>query len=176
MDTTGGRTAIVVPFRLPESLETLRVRHVDNAHLGVPAHVTLLFPFVPARRLDAAVVEQAAATVGRRPGFDVEFREARTFAAGPTEGGAVWLAPEPPGPFVELINALAIAFPEYPPYEGLHETVIPHLTLANVDVDVDALVAAASVELPFRRRVNAAALLVEDAAGLWRIQRDLPLR
>jgi 2'-5' RNA ligase len=175
VDQKGGRTAIVVPFELPPALESIRRAHVDNARLGVPAHVTLLFPFVRADELDPADAERAAAVVRRTPAFEVAFREVATFDPAPTAGGAVWLAPEPDGPFIDLTNALAAAFPGYLPYEGLHDTVIPHLTLANVGVDVPALVAAARPELPFERRVEAAALLIEDETGAWRVGQQLPL-
>ena len=165
----------MVPVRLPAPLEAIRLEHVDNARLGVPAHVTLLFPFVPASAIAAADLERAAATIRRTPAFDLEVREARTFDPGPTGEGVVWLAPEPALPFIELTNALAAAFPAYPPYGGIHDTVIPHVTLANVNVDTRALLAASQPDLPFRRRIDVAALLVEDGAGRWRIERELPL-
>jgi 2'-5' RNA ligase len=169
------RSAIVVPFTLPLALEAIRLEHVANARLGVPAHVTLLFPFVPATDLSTADAERAARVVGRVPAFDIAFREARTFDPAPTSEGAVWLAPEPTGPFVDLTTTLAAAFPAYPPYGGLHDTVIPHLTLAEVNVDVPTLLAAARPSLPFSRRVAEAALLVEDDEGRWRIERRLAL-
>jgi 2'-5' RNA ligase len=172
---SSGRSAIVVPFALPPALEAIRLHHVDNARLGVPAHVTLLFPFVPARELTMPAIERAAAAARRTAAFDVAFNEARAFEPGATGEGAVWLAPEPPQPFTGLIAALVDQFPAYPPYEGLHDTVVPHLTLANVDVDRAALIAASQPHLPFSRRVHAAALLVEDSVGRWRIERELPL-
>ena len=175
MDTTGGRSAIVIPFVLPEPLESIRRDHVANARLGVPAHVTLLFPFVPALELAADDVERAAAAMHAARTFEVTFREVASFEPGPTAEGAVWLAPEPADPFLRMIDALMEAFPGLLPYEGLHDTVIPHLTLANVDVDIPALQAVARQHLPFTRRADPAALLVEDHAARWRIERELPL-
>ena len=176
MDQPGGRSAIVVPLALPESLEAIRQEHVANARLGVPAHVTLLFPFVPASSLQAVDVARAAGAIAGTAAFEVEFRAARTFDPGPTEEGAVWLAPDPPEPFIAMTEALVEAVPGYLPYGGIHDTVIPHLTLANLDVDLPALVAAARSGLPFSRRVVSAAVLVEDALGRWRIAHELPLR
>ena len=175
MTRPGPRSAIVVPVALPAALEAIRQAHVDNAGLGVPAHVTLLFPFVPARDLSEGDVARAVAAVGRTPTFDVEFREVTTFDPGPSKEGVVWLAPEPSAPFIAMTEALAATFPEYPPYEGLHDTVIPHLTLANVDVDVAALTAGARPALPFRKRVRRAVVLLEDDAGRWRVGHELPL-
>ena len=138
--------------------------------------MTVLFPFVP------AAVDRARDTRARRSRDRGDRRRSTSssgrstsFDAIPTKEGVVWLAPEPAAAFIAMTEALAAAFPGYLPYEGLHDTVIPHLTLANVDVDVAELTAAARPELPFRRRVEAAALLVEDEAGRWRIAERLPL-
>lgn len=169
------RSAIVVPVELPPTLEAIRLDHVDNARLGVPAHVTLLFPFVPAPAIEAADLARAAAAIARTNAFEVEFREVTTFDATAVKGPVVWLAPEPAAPFVALTEALVEAFPAYLPYGGIHDTVIPHLTLANVDVDMPAVIAAARPGLPIRRRIEAAAVLVEDAAGRWRIAHQLRL-
>ncbi len=175
MDQVGGRSAIVVPIELPAALEAIRRDHVDNARLGVPAHVTVLFPFVPAGSIARADIERAGAAIASTAAFDVEFRTVTSFDPIPTKEGVVWLAPEPAAAFIAMTKALGAAFPDYLPYDGLHDTVIPHLTLANVDVDVADLTAAARPELPFRERVEAAVLLVEDEAGRWRIADRLPL-
>ena len=169
------RSALVAAVELPEALERIRLDHVDNARLGVPAHVTLLFPFVPARELTPSDVARAAAVVARSSAFDVDFRRAETFTATPVKESVVWLAPEPPGPFISLTEALAAAFPAYPPYEGIHDTVIPHLTLANARVDVAAIMKICDAQLPFTRPVDEVALLVEDDAGQWRTARELRL-
>ncbi len=175
MERADGRSAIVVPISLPEALEQIRLDHVDNARLGVPAHVTLLFPFVPSASIDEATLDRARAATSGTPAFVVEFREVTSFDPSPAEEGVAWLAPQPAAPFIALTEALAAAFPGYRPYEGIHDTVIPHLTLANVDVDLPVLIAATRPKLPFRRRVGSAALLVEDASGRWRIGDRLPL-
>jgi 2'-5' RNA ligase len=175
VESVGGRSAIVVPIALPDALEAIRRDHVDNARLGVPAHVTLLFPFVPAKALDQGTIDRARAVIAAIEAFDVEFREVTYFDPIPTKEGVVWLAPEPAAPFIAITEALATAFPGYLPYGGIHDTVVPHLTLANVDIDLPALISSAQVELPFRRRVDAAAVLVEDDAGRWRIAERLPL-
>ena len=53
----------------------------------------------------------------------------------------VYLEPQPDDPFRRLTAALADAFPDYPPYEGIHEEIIPHLTVA-ADVPEDYYEAA----------------------------------
>ena len=84
MDQVGGRTAIVVPIELPAALEAIRRDHVDNARLGVPAHVTVLFPFVPAGSIARADIERAGAAIASTVAFDVEFRTVTSFDPLPT--------------------------------------------------------------------------------------------
>jgi hypothetical protein len=45
----------------------------------------------------------------------------------------LWLAPEPAAPFRRLIAALERQYPEYPPYGGQFDEVIPHVTLSTRD-------------------------------------------
>ena len=109
--------------RLPPELEELRQHHDPMAPLGVPAHVTLLYPFLPSAELTPAVRRRIARlTRGVRP-FDAGFERTGRFP------GVVWLAPEPAEPFVALTELLAAAFPDHPPYGGAHDEIVPHLSL-----------------------------------------------
>ncbi len=79
-----------------------------------------------------------------------------------------WLAPEPSEPFKALIDLVAARFPDYPPYEGAHDVVIPHLTVAEGGVELqDRVEAAVSEHLPIRARAGDVAFLFEDDEGLW---------
>jgi 2'-5' RNA ligase len=168
VDPIGERSAIVVPIELPDALDAIRREHVENANLGVPAHVTLLFPFVPPKAIDQATLARVAAVVSLEPAFGVEFREVRRWMSGGTGDSLVWLPPEPPAPFVALTEALSAAFPEHPPYGGAHDEVVPHLTLATDDpARFDSIEAQARPLMGFRRSVRAASLLVEGPDGRW---------
>jgi len=170
---TARRSAIVVPIRLPAALRTLMLRESATARLGVPSHVTLLFPFVPAESILPDVVATARRVIGAAPAFDVAFAEVRRFEPDPGAAeGVVWLAPEPSAPFLSLIDRLWKAFPNYPPYGGTFDEVIPHVTIADDDAArMEANAAEAASHLPFGRRVSAAVLIVEDADGRWRTRR-----
>ena len=50
-----------------------RRRHTYDGPLGVPPHVTLLFPFVPAERLTEDVEERLAGLLGIARAFDAAF-------------------------------------------------------------------------------------------------------
>ncbi|HJP87587.1 MAG TPA: 2'-5' RNA ligase family protein [Candidatus Limnocylindrales bacterium] len=171
------RSGIIVPIRLPAELESIRMREVASARAGAPAHVTLLFPFVPAPSLVAAHVDGVAEVVAAVPAFDVDLREVRRWdPGGGAAEGLIWLDPEPAEPFVELTKALVRGFPDYQPYGGIHNTIIPHLTLASDDRRrLRAVQAEAVRSLPLRRRVSAAILIVEGTDGRWRTRRRFPL-
>jgi len=49
--------------------------------------------------------------------------------------GALWLAPEPAQPFARMIEALMGRFPDYPPYGGAFNEIVPHLTVAQSGFD-----------------------------------------
>lgn len=171
-------SAIIVPIRLPGALAGIRLRETVDGPLGVPGHVTLLYPFVEPESIDEQVIAGVAAVIGGTPSFDVRFREVRRWApGGGAPQGVVWLAPDPPEPFIGLIAALWRAFPDHPPYEGMHDKVIPHVTLAAINSRHQrAVETEARRSLPFRRHVGAATLIVEGADGRWRTRRRFRLR
>jgi 2'-5' RNA ligase len=131
---------------------------------GVPAHVTLLFPFRPAELVDDALLDELRDLFSTAAPFDVEFRRVGRFEE------VAWLAPEPSEPFVALTKALVTRYPEYPPYgEESFDEVVPHLTIVNrAGPELLAEVESALVhELPVRARVREATLLEEGEDGVW---------
>src|SRR5947208_10649014 len=118
-------TAIVVLVPELEALVgALRNQHTSDGADGMPPHVTLLYPFV-----DDAEVAHALPLVGRAlarfVSFEVEFRRAARFP------DTLYLVPDPAEPFVAVTRALVDAFPEYPPYAGAFDEIVPHLTVAH---------------------------------------------
>ena len=163
MATTEPASAIVVRIRIPTALERLRARWDRAASDGVPAHVTILFPFLPSRRLSPAVRRELAVIAAATEPFGVRFARIERFP------GVVYAAPEPSGPFVRLTDAFAARFPEHRPYGGAFDTVVPHLTIAEApDAPLDDIVNEASAILPFEGRVRGLEVLVQDGEGQWR--------
>jgi 2'-5' RNA ligase len=162
-------------IEVPEAaalVDDWRRRYTDDGRLGVPAHVTLLTPFVPADRIDEQVEERLGAILGRHDPFDFVLRRTARFLDPPL----LYLAPEPPEPFVGLTEAIAADWPEHPPYEGAHDTVVPHLTVAQADDGVlDEIAAELDRELPIESRAAEALLLEEGEDGYWRRKRTLLL-
>jgi 2'-5' RNA ligase len=157
------RSAVIVRVRLPRRLERLRFRRDPSAASGVPAHVTILFPFLTTPELTPAVRGSLAAIAARVPPFEVRFGATGRFV------DTLWLAPAPAEPFVGLTDAVVAAFPDHPPYEGVHDEVVPHCTIALGDAaTLDRVEDLARRELPFRQTVRALEVIAEDGAGGWR--------
>ncbi len=158
-------TAVVIAFpELSPVVDGWRERTCDDRpSIGIPPHVTLLHPFVPAEKVEGAL-DDLSALFAATPSFDVSFRELRRFPE------LAYLAPEPPEPFARLTEAIVERRPDYPPYEGIHDVVIPHLTVAYGDeallVEVDADV---TPKLPIEAQVTEAVLLeeLEQGWGRW---------
>jgi 2'-5' RNA ligase len=152
----------------------LRLRLDPVAALGVPAHVTVLFPFVPARELDGDVLHRVAAVVADRA--PVGFRFSRT---GWFDDRVLWLAPDDDEPFRELTRCIHAEFPAFPPFEGAFDDVVPHLTV-GVDRPVGELQQAevdVRRRLPVEGKATEVVLLAEDSpGGRWRQRATFPLR
>jgi 2'-5' RNA ligase len=141
----------------------------------VPAHVTILYPFVAPPQITAATIEALAAAVGAVSRFDCDFPETAWFGE-----DVLWLAPRPDEPFRALIRAVSAAFPGYPPYNGLVGDVIPHLTVGYRAAAGVAGLRAAEADivgaLPVRARVSRAWLMTGTSEpGSWHAVAELPL-
>lgn len=171
---TPSQTGLIVP--VPEA-EPVVGRHraaLDPiASWGVPAHITVLYPFLPPDRIDGTVHEALAALFGRMPSFTATLARVEWFGA-----EVLWLAPEPARPFRELTRAVWDRFPETPPYGGAFDDVVPHLTVGDRAPRPDLEAAAADVapRLPVRVAVTRVRL-VEGTTGEvpWRTVAEFPL-
>jgi 2'-5' RNA ligase len=170
-------SAFVVKVPEAESaVGELRNRFDATAMLGVPPHITILFPFMHPEEITSDVLLQAQIALSPVPSFGFSLAGVGRF---PT---TTYLSPVPPEPFVALTTALIECFPAFRPYGGAHEGVVPHLTVAHGDA---ANAHAAAVELeqrlgalkPIRTECNSVTLL-ENSSGRWKEMHvfDLPNR
>jgi 2'-5' RNA ligase len=139
-----------------------------SASLGVPAHVTLLYPFVDDP--DPGVVEELRWFFAGVDGFPLEFSTVGEFPE------VVYLAPDQTAEVSGLIDALARRWPEHPPYGGLFEQVVPHLTVVDTPDGELRQRAREAVEpgLPVRSSATEASLWVQDGSD-WRCVARFPL-
>lgn len=119
-------SAIIVRAHLPSRLEALRRRSVPDAANGVPAHLTMLYPFMDVAALNQEV-RRAIAVVAQRH-RPISYR-----MTGPHRWpDTVYVGVEPEAPFVTLQADLAAAFPPYPIYGRPAGFVfVPHITVAE---------------------------------------------
>jgi 2'-5' RNA ligase len=142
------------------SVAELRLAHDSSAALGVPAHITILFPFAAPADVDE---DALAELVAAHPAFDFQLASVEHF-----DDGLTYLAPVPSEPFTALI---AERWPEYPPYEGILaiDAVVPHLTVGETPLELDP-------PLPIACRACEVTLIEQDEPdGHYRVRRRLSL-
>jgi hypothetical protein len=155
---------IAVPACEP-AVGRFRERYDSSAVVGVPAHVTLLYPFLAPDAVSADDLAALTTLFASAVAFDVVFARCRRFGT-----RVLWLAPEPDEPFLDLMHRLFERWPECPPYHGTipRDDIVPHLTISDsTEGDhLDRIELAVAASLPVRTRVTEA-LLIENRTGRW---------
>lgn len=128
-----------------------------------PPHITLLTPFAEAD--DDTAAQRLARVAAAQPPLELVFTEADCFP----DGGSVWLRPEPDQAVRSLLTAVFEAFPELPPYGGLHADPTPHLTVTTAgDGDVLAQVRRALAQTgPLHARADELSVWVRGEDSVW---------
>jgi 2'-5' RNA ligase len=163
-------TALIIAVRLPPALERLRQRGVRDAGDGLPAHVTLLYPFLGPSAIGADVLAAIRRVTGGADAFPYSLVGRGTWP------GTLYATVEPERPFRSLYEALAAAFPDHPIYGGRFPFT-PHVTIADGSAGGDDDIAGdpAWADLPVRLVARGADLLVRGA-DRWSVRHHLPFR
>lgn len=149
---------------------SLRVKHDRSAALGVPAHITLLYPFHPPNVAEGQL-DDLADLFSSISVFHFSFIEARRFPR------TVYLHPDQAERFTGIINKLLQKWPGCEPYAGAFPDIIPHLTVAD-DADaqvLDVVQTSLAGQLPVRCLAKEAWLLFNNDTGLWSRRKCFPL-
>jgi len=162
-----GGTGIVV--RVPESepvVADLRGRYDAAARWGMPAHVTVLYPWLAASRITATELSTLRLLAAGTHPFDAELSSIGRFPQ------TLYLEPTPAPRFTALTEAVWALWPEAPPYRGRFDSVVPHLTVADAQpLDVlDSLASQIQPGLPLAFAVEALSLYLFD--GLRWVEQD----
>jgi 2'-5' RNA ligase len=161
--------------RVPEAeryISRYRERYDPSARRNVPAHVTILYPFVPLANVDDAVLARLREIAAGVRCFDYRLAQTQRFPV------ALYLAPDPDRSFAELTDAVWRAFPEYPPFEGKFDVVVPHVTVAHgdepqlceIEVELRIALPAGGVRARCSEMV-----LIENSSGRWEEMRCFAL-
>ena len=130
---------------------------------GVPLHVTVMYPFLPARSIGQPETRcLAEITAGIAP-FDFALTHLDAFP------GVHYLAPEPADGFIAITEAIRRRWPSCQPYGGAYDSVVPHMTVAFGDA-VPGDPAELERLLPIVTRASELWLLRQAPGGMrtWR--------
>jgi len=164
-------SALIIPIPEVEPIVgPLRLQYDRAARLGVPAHITLLYPFRPA---DAVIGEMEKLTTlcSSIKAFSFSFIELRRFPA------TAYLHPDKSERFAQITEALMTLWPDCRPYGGAFAEIIPHLTVAD-GVDIKVLGEAESFlrpQVPIKCVAREVLLMTCNEAGMWTTMARFPL-
>jgi 2'-5' RNA ligase len=172
--TSSGRaqSAILIPVPAAEEIVgRWRDLYDPVAPAGVPAHITLIVPWLPPAEIGATDIDELQEQLSATPAFDFKLTDVAWFGR-----RVLWVAPEPADVFRALTNKLADHFGT-PPWEDEFDEVVPHLTVAHASGDgVELRHAAKDVRrrLPVACRATDVWVMVGDGRR-WTVEAKLPL-
>ncbi|HWG74220.1 MAG TPA: 2'-5' RNA ligase family protein [Acidimicrobiales bacterium] len=165
------QSAVLVPVPAAEALvERWRLEHDPVAPAGVPAHITLIVPWLPPDELGDDDLDELAAALAEVPAFEFSLSQVGWFGR-----SVLWLGPEPTAPFLALTAMLAERFGT-PPWDDEFDEVVPHLTVGHASDGVELTKVADELEagLPIACRADQVWVMVGDGVR-WSVRRRLPL-
>jgi len=171
--TSSGRrqSAIIVP--VPEAEPVVgpyRDEYDPVAVTGVPAHITLMVPWLPIEEITAAELAELTRLLRSVPAFEYSLTRVGWFGR-----RVLWLAPEPADPFLKLTGMLGEGFGTSH-YDDEFDEVVPHLTVGHASdgVELAGVAAALAPALPIRCRAYEVWVMAGDGQT-WKIRERIPL-
>ena len=168
-------TRIIVPVPAAEPLvSSWRGIFDPSADEGIPAHITVLYPFLDADEVDDRVIGDLRNVFRATHAFPFSLASVKRL-----EPPVLYLDPRPADPFVRLTMQLWSMYPDHPPYGGRYRHVVPHLTVAEGErahpAQMEALERELQPKLPIPAVADRALLLEQETpGGRWRERASLP--
>jgi 2'-5' RNA ligase len=154
------QSAVLVPVPEAEALVgEWRAVYDPKARTGVPAHITLVVPWVPPEQIKPEHLEELDELLATQEPFDYSLDRVCWFGK-----RVLWLAPAPAEPFKRLTSVLATRF-DTPPWQGEFPEVVPHLTVGLADYDPGNALSEAAEDLAAKLPVKCRARDVEVMCG-----------
>ena len=174
MAVPGPHSGLMVEVPEAEPAVTRHRERLDaSARLGVPAHITVLSPFMPPQAIGPAELTRLEHLFAAFSPFRFQLDRTAWFG-----DEVLWLAPRDPGPFRALTRSVTGAFPAFPPYQGQFGDSAPHLTVGHGCPVTDLHAAEESVRgcLPIDAQATAVALVTQQSIeGQWTKAATFPL-
>jgi 2'-5' RNA ligase len=121
-------SALLLPVPAAEGVVGEHRARLDaSARDGVPAHVTVLYPFLPPAGIGPEVLAELARLFAAVRRFSFTLDQVRWFGE-----SVVWVGPSDDSPFRKLTALAVAAYPSCLPYRSAHEDVVPHLTIGHL--------------------------------------------
>lgn len=163
MASSGTESVLLVEVPAAEAAVGRHRESLDvNASLGIPAHVTVLSPFMPPQMISPLVLAELEQVFASFRRFHFQLVGTGWFGE-----EVLWLAPAEPAPFRALTDGVYEAFPAFPPFGGRHDELIPHLTVGHGHPakELRAAEKAVQAQLPIAAVATTVTLMTEQAAG-----------
>ncbi len=171
-----GRGTSALVIEVPEAEDLVgpfRRRYDPVAPLGMPAHITVLFPFVDVEEITEELLADLWELYSKIPRFTFTLPRLGQFS------DVLFLVPEPREPLDHLTDVTRERYPEHPPYGGAVKSPDPHLTIAHAEdpaelaricEEVEALMSEHIIEVQARE-----VALMTHEEGKWRRRQVFPL-
>lgn len=168
------KSAILIPFlEVDDIVDGWRTMLDPAQRRGIPAHVTVLFPFIHPTELstgDLIVLEDYFSNVSA---FNVAFESTGWF-----DDRVVYLEPKPRKQFRTMTEQLLHEFPSCLPYGGKFAEPVPHLTLGD-GAPLESLRRAEEAvreRFPIETRATEAWLMTGSMEpGSWSLRQSFPM-
>ncbi len=122
---------IVPPHEVQAIATPILQQYGGDNLIRVPAHITVLFPFVAYGQLDAACAKLVTICRGINP-FDITMKGYGRFP------GVAFMKPEDPRPIQAVYQHIHAAFPNCKLYGGeFGDELYPHMTVGEFETEVE---------------------------------------
>lgn len=167
-DLAPGTTVLMTFVPAVDALRCKAERLAGLQPAPVAAHITLLFPFVPASQFDHETSGELMARAADHLPIEITFRRTGRFPQ------VLWLDPESED-MNALVSDIRSRWPDHPPYGDPEFKVIPHLTLAQLDDRgaLDQIEASIQPQLPVTATADSLSVLTWDGER-WRVLKEIP--
>lgn len=166
--STVRESVILIPVPSATSIvKKWREKYDPAALRGIPAHITILFPFKNPEYIDKKIIDLMRDFFSRIKQFKFSLVRINTFP------DVVYLEPEPMNKFIELTEGIVKIFPENPPFEGKFEGITPHLTIGNKLQNLESVKNEILQDISSKLPIDSIATeswLMESTDGEWSVR------
>jgi 2'-5' RNA ligase len=147
-----------------------RDRYDPSAAAGMPAHITLLYPFKAPDEIDDITLGKLRSCFASFKPIQFSLSTLQRFPI-----AALYLAPEPDEPFRQLTLSIWKLFPEAPPYGGKWPNIVPHLSVAQLESEQQLAAIAEDIAQAFQGKLPVSAIasevaLMHNRSGRWGVR------